>query len=297
MEQQTHGSDASMKTNAPVWHSLLYVPANEPRFIAKAHQRGASALILDLEDSVAEADKFAARDGIETAIPILAQSGADVLVRINQPLGLAIRDVEAAVRAGVTGLVLTKVDGASHVRLLDELVTQLELERGLVAGAIRFVVVIETPRAWLQMDSIFAASSRNVAALLGSEDFSLACDATPVDETLLLPKQQLIIAARARGLAPLGLIASVANFSDEEKLYAMAERSRRFGFAGATCVHPTQVRIVNKAFAPSTADLERARRLVATYEDAVSKGRGSVRFEGEMIDAPVVERARRLLKE
>ena len=207
---------------------------------------------------------------------------------------MAVRDVEAAVREGVAGLVLTKVDGASHVRLLDELVGELELERGLAAGAIRFLIMIETPRAWLEMAGIFAASPRNVAALLGSEDFSLACDAAPADETLL-PKQQLIITARAHGLMPLGLIASVADFSNEQKLHAMAERSRRFGFAGATCVHPTQVRIVNEAFAPSAEELERARRLVALYEQAVAEGRGAVRFEGAMVDAPVVARARRLL--
>ncbi len=284
-----------MSARLPAWRSLLYVPANAPRFIEKAHLRGASALILDLEDSVPDADKSAARDGLGNAVAVLGQGGADVLVRINRPLDMAVRDVEAAVREGVAGLVLTKVDGASHVRLLDELVGELELERGVAAGAIRFLVVIETPRAWLEMEGIFVASPRNVAALLGSEDFSLACDSAPADETLLLPKQQLIITARAHGLMPLGLIASVADFSDEQKLRAMAGRSRRFGFAGATCVHPTQVRIVNEAFAPSAEELERARRLVALYEEAAADGRGAVRFEGAMVDAPVVARARRLL--
>jgi citrate lyase subunit beta/citryl-CoA lyase len=279
----------------PDWRSLMYVPANAPRLIEKAHTRGADALIVDLEDSVPEAEKVAAREGLAAAVEVLSRGGADVLVRINQPLALAVRDLEAAVLHGVSGIVITKVDGASHVRLLDELVTALEAERGIVFGTLSFVVVIETPHAWLRMEEIFRASKRNVAAILGSEDFSLACDAAPVEETLLMPKQQMIITARACGLAPVGLMSSVADFSDQERVRAIALRSRHFGFAGATCIHPTQVLLVNEAFTPTELERVRAQGLIDAYEIAVSEGRGSVQFEGAMIDAPVVKRARRLL--
>jgi citrate lyase subunit beta/citryl-CoA lyase len=279
----------------PSWRSLLYVPANAQRFVDKAHTRGADAIILDLEDGVPPAEKTAARDALARAIPQVGQAGADVLVRINQPLQLAVADVEAAVQPGVAALVITKVEGASHVRLLDELVTRLEAERGLPVGGLRFVLVIETPQAWLEMARIFGASARNVAALLGSEDFSLACDAAPIDEVLLYPKQQMIIQARAAGLLPLGMIASVADFSDAERLLAMARRSRGFGFAGATAVHPNQVAAANQAFAPSADELARARRIVAAFEDAERAGRGAVSVDGQMVDLPVVLRARRLI--
>jgi citrate lyase subunit beta/citryl-CoA lyase len=282
--------------SVPTWRSLLYVPANARRFVDKAHQRGADAVILDLEDSVPPAEKAAARLALAAAVPRVSEGGADVLVRINQPLRLAVPDLEAAVLPGVSALVITKVDGASHLRLLDELVGELETEGGLPKGAIRFVLVVETPRAWLDMAAIFAASPRNAAAVLGSEDFSLACDAAPIDETLLVPKQQLIIQARACGLVPLGLIASVADFSHQERLLAMAQRSRRFGFAGATCIHPNQVLAVNQAFAPSAAERAQAQRIVEVYEEAEREGRGAVSVDGRMVDAPVVARARRLLQ-
>ena len=282
--------------NQPHWRSLLYVPANAPRFIDKAHERGADALILDLEDSVPMSEKPSARKALPTIIPRVGQSGADVLVRINRPLRLAVQDLEAAVLPGVSALVITKVDGASHVRLLDELVGELEVERRIPKGRLRFILIVETPQAWLSMREIFAASPRNAAAILGSEDFSLECDAAPSDESLLMPKQQLIIHAHASGLLPLGFISSIAKFSDPEKLLVMAQRSRSFGFAGATCIHPSQVIAANQAFMPNAAEFEQAQRIVEAFELAEREGRGAISFEGQMVDAPVVARARRQLK-
>lgn len=284
-----------MKMADDGWRSLLYVPANKPKFIEKAGQRGADAVILDLEDSVPAGEKATARQGLADAIALVVQSGTDVLVRINRPLRDAVGDLEAAVRPGVKGLVVSKVDGPSHVRLLDELVGELENERGMPVGAIRFALVIETPQAWLQMAEIFTASTRNAAAILGSEDFALACDTEPLEETLLLPKQQLIITARAHGLAPLGLIATIADYSDTEALRLSALRSRRFGFAGATCIHPNQVQAVKAAFEPSALELEEARKALLAYDEALQRGEGAVAVDGKMIDAPVAARARLLL--
>lgn len=283
------------RKSLPAWRSLLYVPANVPRFVDKAHERGADAIILDLEDSVPLAQKSAARDAIESAAPQVARNGADVLVRINRPLSLAVRDVEAAVQPGVRALMITKTDGPSHVRLLDELVTGVEAQRGMQAGHTAFVAIVETLDAFLDMPAIFRASDRIVAAVLGSEDLALACDMAPSDETLLAPKQQLIIAARACGILPLGFIASVADYSDLEKFRAVVERSKRFGFAGATCVHPSQVKIVNEVYTPLAEEVEAARRVVEADAAAQREGRGSTSIDGKMIDVPVVERARRVL--
>ncbi len=278
------------------WRSLLYVPAHVPRFVEKAAGRGADAVILDLEDSAPSAEKPAARAALDHAVATVAERGADVLVRINLPMRLAVADIEAAVRPGVAALVVTKVEGPAHLRLLDELVAELEVERALPHGAIRFVPVVESAAAWLEMAAILRALARNIAALLGSEDFALDCGGEPAEETLLLPKQQLIIAARASGLAPLGLLSSVADYSsDVDRFRAVALRSRRFGFAGATCVHPSQVVAVNAAFTPDAAEQEQARRLLAEYEAATACGEGATSVDGMMVDAPVVARARRML--
>ncbi|GAA4339986.1 CoA ester lyase [Pigmentiphaga soli] len=281
--------------NQPAWRSLLYVPANVPRFVDKAHARGADAIVLDLEDSVPPAEKPAARAGVRDAARRVRSGGADVLVRVNQPLALCVRDVEASVSAEVDGLVIPKVEGASHVRLLDQLASELEAERGLPAGHNRFVLMIETPDAFERMTEIARASARVAAIGIGAEDFALYGGFEPDDETLLMPKQRMILAARAAGVMPLGYIGSIADFSDWDAFRAMVRRSRRFGFDCASCVHPGQVAVVNEEYAPRAEELARARRIVEAGAQAQAEGRASFQIDGRMIDVPVIERARRLL--
>ncbi len=291
----TSMAEMAKRRDLPVWRSLLYVPANVPRFIEKAHTRGADAILLDLEDSVPAGEKEAARGAVASAAAHVRQGGADVLVRVNRPLALCVRDIEASVCAEVDGIAITKVDGPSHVRLLDELVTELESERGLPLGKTRFLLMIETPEAFEQMTDIARASPRVAAMNIGGEDFALNGGFEPTDEALLMPKQRMILAARAAGVMPLGYIGTVADFSDWEKFRAMVRRSRQFGFDGASCVHPGQVAIVNEEYGPRPDELAYAKRVIAAADQAQAEGRASFQLEGKMIDIPVIERARRLL--
>jgi citrate lyase subunit beta/citryl-CoA lyase len=279
----------------PVWRSLLYVPVNVDKFVDKAHTRGADCIQLDLEDSVPPDEKQAARACVAAAAARVRRGGADVLVRINRPLALAVRDVEASIGPAVDAIAISKVEGVSHVRLLDELAGELESKAGLAIGHTRFVVMIETPAAFFEMPRIAAASPRVVAMNIGGEDFALQCGMEPVDEALFFPKQQMIIAARAAGVMPLGYIGTVADFSDPPRFLAMLERSRRLGFEGASCIHPSQVPMVNGAYSPRPEELAHARRILAADEQATRSGRGSFSIDGRMIDVPVVERARRLI--
>ena len=123
----------------PFWRSSLYVPVNVEKYVAKAHQRGADAIILDLEDSIPVAEKAAARGLVPEAAGRAARNGADVIVRINRPLELAIRDIEAAVGPGVQALMLPKIDSASHLRLLAEVVSVAEARAGVAEGTTRLV--------------------------------------------------------------------------------------------------------------------------------------------------------------
>src|SRR4051794_23272487 len=118
----------------PLWRSLLYVPIHIDKFVAKAHLRGADCVQLDLEDSVPAAEKERARTLVNGAASRVRRGGADVVVRINRPLAMAVRDIEASVGPDVNGIAVTKVDGAGHLRLLDELVSELEQRRGLSPG-------------------------------------------------------------------------------------------------------------------------------------------------------------------
>jgi citrate lyase subunit beta/citryl-CoA lyase len=217
------------------------------------------------------------------------------MVRINHPLSMAVRDIEAAVCAQVNALAITKSDGPSHIRLLDELVSECEAREGLQEGHTKFLTMIETPEAFEAMSDIARASPRVVAMNIGGEDFALQCGFQPTDEALQMPKQRMIIAARAAGVMPMGFIGTVADYSNWDNFRAMVRRSKQFGFDAASCVHPGQVPIVNEEYGPRPEEIAYAKRVIDEDARAAAQGRASFEIDGKMIDIPVVERARRLL--
>lgn len=285
-----------MYRELPVWRSLMYVPVNVEKYVDKAHTRGADVIQLDVEDSVPPAEKVAARKLIAKNAARVRRGGADVVVRINQPLSLAVRDIEEAICPDVNGLAITKATGVSHIQLLDELVSELEQQRGMTIGHTRFITMIETPEAFFKIRDITTASSRVAACNIGGEDFALNCNMQPTGDALFYPKQHMIIAANAAGIMPLGFIDSVAGFGDWENFRKMVRRSRDFGFMGAGCIHPGQVTIVNEEYKPGADEVDYARKVIAADREAAAAGRGSFALDGKMIDIPVVVRAERLLK-
>jgi len=284
-----------MKPGLPVWRSLLYVPVNVEKYVDKAHTRGADCIQLDLEDSVPASEKDRARTLVPAVAARVRRGGADVVVRINRPLPAAVRDLEAAIGPEVDGIAVTKVQSADHLRLLDELVSELEARRGLFPGHTRFIAMIETPEAFFRMAEIARAVDRLAAMNIGGEDFALENGMAPVEETLQMPKQQMIFAARSGGLMPLGFVASVAGFGDWVAFRSMVQRSRQFGFMGAGCIHPGQVPIVNEEYSPSAEEIAYARRVIVENVTAEASGRASFALDGKMVDVPVVQRAQRLL--
>jgi citrate lyase subunit beta/citryl-CoA lyase len=284
-----------MKPDLPVWRSLLYVPVNVEKYVDKAHARGADCLQLDLEDSVPAAEKDAARRLVPAAAKRVRRGGGDVVVRINSPLEITLKDLDASICQDVDGIAITKTQGADHVKRIDDHISGLEAKRGLRPGHTRLIAMVETPAAFFQMPAIAQASARLAAMNIGGEDFALENGMEPTEETLLMPKQQMIFAARSGGLMPLGFIASVAAFGDWESFGAMVRRSRQFGFMGASCIHPGQVPIVNREYSPSAGEAAYARRILEENTKAEAAGRASFAIDGKMIDVPVVERARRLL--
>jgi len=279
----------------PLWRSMLYVPANVERFVAGAHRRGADAIILDLEDSVPAQERPQARRDLIAHAESVARGGADVVVRINRSWRQAMLDLEAAISPSVQALAVTKVDSADHVRLLAEVVGELEAERGMAVGTTQFMVMVETAAAFFRMPEIARADPRIVAMTLGAEDFALSVGMVPEPEGLFWPKQQLVVAARAAGVMPLGFVGTVADYGDLDAFRATVRRARRLGFLGASVIHPSQVPILNAEFAPSAEEVESARRIVVAYKEAEAAGRGSIAVDGKMIDVPVVERAHRTL--
>lgn len=286
---------STTQNDLPVWRSMLFVPVNVEKFVETAHTRGSDAVILDLEDSVPPAEKATARTLIAGAAPKVAKSGADVVVRVNQPIELCVRDMEAAISPAVSALMLPKIDGASHVRILSELADRIEAAKGMRVGHTRFSALIETPSAFARAEEIAAASPRLVSISLGSEDFAMEIGGEAATDILHYPKQRVAIAAIAAGLMPMGIIGSVADFSDLEGYRASARLARRMGFRGASCIHPKHVAILNEEFGVKPAELTWARRVIDVYEEAKRQGRASIQLDGKMIDIPIVIKAERVL--
>ena len=279
----------------PIWRSLLFVPVHVRRFQDKARTLAVDAIQLDLEDSVPESEKDAARTLVEASARYVSRDdgarGADVVVRINRPLSQAVRDIEASIGPDVTALALPKVSGADHIRLLAEHAAEVEARRGLPEGHTRFIAMVETADALFSIREIARAHPRVVAITLGGEDFATSAGMVPEPDGLLLPKQMTIFAAAAAGVLPLGFVGSIAEYRDTEKFRAIVRRARRLGFRGAGCIHPVQAAILNEEFRPDATELEWARRVVDAY--AVGEGGGTRRGHGRRAHDRRADRAAR----
>ncbi len=276
--------------------SLLFVPGGEPRKVEKARGAAADTVVLDLEDAVPPDQKDAARSAVAAAIE---RGGfrSEVAVRVNGPGTAELeRDLEALVRAGAAAFLLPKAERGAEV---GRVCAQLDaLERG--AGRRRqaaLLLLIESPAGVVAAAELARASSRVEALCFGHADFSLlmGLDAPdPARGVVLHARCAIALAARAAGLSPIDTVHLAVR--DESSFREAAELGLELGFEGKLCIHPRQAEIANQVFAPSPEKVERARRLIAAWEEARAAGRAVLAFEGQMVDAPLVEVQRRLLE-
>ena len=286
-----HPEDSTL----PLWRSMLFVPVNNQRFIDSAHTRGADAIILDLEDSVPALEKSVARGMLPAAVNKVSANGANVLVRINAGWRLAVRDLEAAINPAIAAIVVPKVCSGEQLSAVCEVIGELELEIGMPVGSTALVALVESPAALPRLEAIANATPRLQAMILGSEDFSAATGMIPNGENLLFANQQVLFAARAAGLLPLGYAGSIAEYSDLDAFKKTIVQARNMGFRGGFCIHPSQVEAMNEGFSPTSLEVDEAHGLIDAYREAVAAGRGATEFEGRMVDAPVVARAEETL--
>ena len=290
-------------TMAPL-RSLLFVPGDSERKQAKALQAGADALILDLEDSVAEAALPAARGRVRDFL-LAHTPGARSQQLWVRPNGLAsgklLEDLEAVLAGRPDGVVLPKVSSVREVQEVGRHLSALEARVGLPEGGTRVIVIAtETPRAVLSLGeySPEAAGARLSGLTWGMEDLSAALGAlakteadgslTPVFE---LARSLCLIAAAAAGVQAIDGVH--ADFRDRAGLEREVARARRDGFRAKLAIHPDQVAVINDAFSPSAAEVEHARRVVAAFE--ASPGAGVTSLDGKMLDRPHLVLAQRLL--
>lgn len=275
--------------------SMLFIPADAERFLAKAGQRGADALILDLEDGVAPSAKDSARAALAGAIAQLRPAGVPIWVRVNAVSERLESDLRAAVNAGAHGVLMPKVDAPAELHALGSLLDRVEADAGRAAGSTRVMALLESPASLIDAPAIGRASRRLDALVFGVEDFAATLGIAPHPEAMTGPAQTVVIAAAAAGLQPIGLPGSVADFSDPSAYRALVEHARRIGLRGSVCIHPSQVAVVNQVFGGSDEEIARARALLAAFDAALAEGRGAVAHDGRMVDEPIARRARALL--
>ncbi len=269
--------------------SLLFVPATSPHLLAKAAQRGADALIVDLEDSVPLARKGEARGMAAQALAELA-GRATVLLRVNSPSELLAGDIAVVPMDHVAAVMLPKVETAQQVQwLASELAKCRE-------GGVPIVALIETALGVVNAQQI-AQSHPSVLALgFGAEDYAAEMSVSPHPDSLLWPAQQVTTCARACDLACFGLAGSIAETEDMDAFAQLVAQGRAIGFTGSVCIHPRQVAVVNAGFGPTADEMLWARKVLAADAQARAEGKGAVLLEGRMIDAPIVERAKRWME-
>ena len=272
--------------------SLLFVPATSPHLLAKAAQRGADALIVDLEDAVPLDRKVEARAMAARAIEQLADQ-VPVLVRVNSAAELLFADIESLPLARLQGVMLPKVESAQQVQSLAAALAQ----RGDPGpSTMPIVALIETALGVLRAEEIATAHSGVCALGFGAEDYAAEMLVEPKPESLLWPAQAVSNCARAFNLACLGLPGSVAEIENMDAFAILVRQARSIGFTGTICIHPRQVGVANAGFGPSEQELAWARKVLAADDEARAKGLGAVTLEGRMLDRPIVERARRWLE-
>jgi citrate lyase subunit beta/citryl-CoA lyase len=273
--------------------SRLYVPGSEPKYFVNAALHGADAIILDLEDSVHASDKDSARLLVRNALRAVDFLQCERMVRINQlPLGL--EDLDEIVPESPDLILIPKVESPSQIVEATARMAQIKADYG-VTRPIWLMPILESALGIENAFAIAQASDKIVALTIGLEDYTadLGVVKTATGAESLYARQRVVNAAHAAGVQAIDSV--FGDVGDMEGLRTWGLQSRALGFEGMGCVHPLQIAVIHDAFAPTMAEIERARKIVAAYNEAQQKGLGVVSLGSKMIDPPVVQRALKLM--
>jgi len=274
--------------------SRLYLPGNEPKFMVNAGLHKPDGIILDLEDSVAPLEKDAARVLVRNALRQIDFYGAERMMRINQlPAGL--EDLKFIIPHNVHVILIPKCESAEQVREVDAAVSSLAGDAG-VAVQVYLMPIIESAQGALRAYEIASASPRNVALTIGLEDYTADIGAARTVEgrESFWARCQVVNAARAAGIQPIDSVFS--DVADEAGLMQGVLEAKSLGFEGKGCIHPRQIAVIHKGFAPTDDEIEKAKKIITAFEEAQARGSAVTVVGSKMIDPPVVKRAQRILQ-
>lgn len=283
-------------TPAKIVRSFLFAPANHPRRVEKSFTCKADAVILDLEDACAIGDKIASRavavEALKAPRPCLGY------IRVNAvDTEFCLRDIEAIVGPWLDGIVIPKIESPEELFLVDWLLSQCEREQGLPVGSIDLMPIIETGKGIESLLAIASLPSRVNRVSFGAGDFTrdMGMKWSADEAELAYARGRLVQASRVGGLQP-PIDTVHIDLADEDSFAQSVVTGVKFGFQGKLLIHPQQVELVNTAYSPSPAEIERARKIVAAFDSAERAGSASIQVDGYFIDYPIVEKAVRVLK-
>ncbi len=276
--------------------SLLFAPGDNLKMVEKALSTGADAVIIDLEDAASETAKSKARGLVRNALEKHQAARPAGLVRINpESTPHWEPDINAVVCKNLQGVVVPKVESTQTVVSLDQLLGQRETEAGLAPRSVAVFLLIESARGVLKLSELVGCNSRIAGVIFGAEDFCLDTEIPrlPGGDALLFPRSYSVISARAFGCRAIDMV--FADVNDTEGLRRECEEAKRLGFSGKLAIHPRQIDVIHRGFAPSSLELEEAKKVLEAFEEAQKKGNAVTLVSGKMIDRPVAERARRTI--
>ena len=280
--------------------SWMFVPGHRQRMIDKALGLNSDAIMLDIEDGVTPNEKDTARKNIAESLGREKTPASPArYVRINA-IGHARMDadLDAVVRPGLAGLVLPKVDTVAEARKVDAILTDRESKLRMPSGGIKLLIAIESPRGLLNASAIAACSPRVIGLLFGAEDFGRELGLPTAREgearDLIYARSAMVVAAAAAHVQALDGV--WVDLNDSPGLLGFAKQSRRLGFSGMSLIHPSQIDAINAVFSPTPEEIDYSQKVVQAFEEANARGDGSIAFGGQLIDRPIVERARRTLE-
>ena len=286
--------------------SWMFVPGDRQKMIDKAVALPVDAILLDIEDGVAPAAKETARKQIAESLDRIAVQKKENpsyrtparYVRINAVGHERMNaDVEYVIRPALEGLAVPKVETPDQVNVVGKILDEREPKMGMVRGSVRLLLALESPRGLFNAYAIATSSPRVIGLMFGAEDFSrelslpLRREGEAVD--LIYARSAMVTAAAAAHVQAVDGV--WPNFQDMEGLKKFALQSRRLGFSGMSLIHPAQIDEVNAAFTPTSEEVDYCRRVVQAFDDARSRGEGAIAFGGQLLDMPIVDRARQTI--
>ncbi len=269
----------------------LYVPGSNPRLQVGVELHGADAVLLDLEDSVAPSEKYSARILVKHLLACVAFD--EVWVRINPLDTFGLEDLPEVMAARPNAICLPKAESADDIHKLASILDQLEARYGFAAGSTGIVPILETAKGVYNALEIAQASPRLLQVCFGAEDYTRDVGAARIPEALLLPRCQVVQAARIAGIQASDTVYS--DVDDEAGLRTESLLAKDLGFDGKGVINPRQIEIIHDVFAPSPEEIAYAHKVVQVATEAEAQGKGAVALGSKMIDKPVLERAKKTL--